>query len=150
MRGIPKTLGTKQDVDNIMAMIAAGEFKADEVAIFKARLEAALNTATHNYPILSTSGKVVTVGYVGDEVPVGTKVNDDAAKVVSFKHIEEEDPMEVSEDGTPRMVPTKTELTLDKALAADATMLAVPDYEHSQLKRMGITVEEVKADIAKL
>lgn len=160
MIGIPRILGTKQDIYNILMMIEDGEFDQEDIQVFKTRVQALVNTTIKKYPIDSIEDKVVKVVYIGDRIKIGDVVND-GAKVVSFEHIKKKNevsPEVVGEDGTvekeavfeEETYPSVTEVTLDKELSADTTTLNVPDYKYSLLARMDMTVEEAKEVLAKL
>lgn len=133
MKGFPKTIATKADLLNCLAMAQATppEFSASELAAAIEQIEAG---AYLHCPILSADGTTVTIGYCAEAAAGQTTGN--GAKITAVEHIEEE-------DATGAKQLTKSVVTLSKALPTDTEALLIP-APVSTAERMGLTAAELK------
>lgn len=137
MRGIPKIIGTGKDIDNIVEMFQNGELDENDKPIFIQKLRAIINTETHNYSILKSSGKDVTIGYTGNEIKINTLINDNYATIKDINHNEDK-----SVKGE-FPVYTSTTLTLSKELLETDKFIKVVPESMTKFKQIGKTKKEL-------
>lgn len=133
MKGFPKTIATKADLLNCLAMAQATPpaFPVSELAAAIEQIEAG---AYLHCPILGVDGTTVTIGYCAEAAAGHTTGN--GAKITAVEHIEEDDAT-----GTKQL--TKTAVTLAKALPSDTETLLIP-APSTAAQRMGLTAAELK------
>lgn len=88
MKGFPKTIATKADLLNCLAMAQATPpaFPVSELAAAIEQIEAG---AYLHCPILGVDGTTVTIGYCAEAAAGQTTGN--GAKITAVEHIEEDD-----------------------------------------------------------
>lgn len=111
MKGFPKTLKTKEDYYNCLAMVAAGELAAADLL---AKIEGAERQRYIQCAVVETVAekKAVTVYYC-DEAAVGMNfaAGDVSGTIVAVTHVQSEDAKAAGETANDR-----TALTLSKAV----------------------------------
>lgn len=117
MKGFPKTLKTKEDYYNCLAMVAAGELAAADLL---AKIEGAEQQRYIQCAVVETAAekKAVTVYYC-DEAAVGMKftAGDVSGTITAVTHIQSEDAKAAGETTNDR-----TALTLSKAVSGCAVI----------------------------
>ncbi len=136
MKGFPKTLKTKEDYYNCLAMVAAGELAAADLL---AKIESAENQRFIHCGIVSVAAekKAATVIYC-DEAAVGMKyvAGSVSGTVQAVTHTQTEEAQAAGETGNDR-----TALTLSKAIAADCTVISLERTETVA----GMTADDINA-----
>lgn len=134
MKGFPKTIATKADLLNCLAMAQATPpaFPADKLIAAIEQIEAG---AYLHCPILAVDGATVTIGYCAEAAAGQTTGNGE--KITAVENIEEEDTA-----GAKQL--KKTAVTLAKSLPSDADALLIP-APVSTAERMGLTAAELKS-----
>lgn len=119
MKGFPKTLKTKEDYYNCLAMVASGELAAADLL---AKIESAERQRYIQCAVVSVEEekKAVTVHYC-DEAAVGTKYEAGGVSgtVQAVTHLQTKE-AEAGQQGN-----DATALTLSKAVPADCTVIAL-------------------------
>ena len=116
MKGFPKTLKTKEDYYNCLAMVAAGELAAADLL---AKIEGAEQQRYIQCAVVETAAekKAVTVYYC-DEAAVGMKFTaGDVFTTPAVTHVQSEDAEAAGETANDR-----TALTLSKAVSGCAVI----------------------------
>jgi len=116
MRGIPRKIQTRADLQNLFAMARSGELDSKEKAEAAERCNELLATQFHSVPILSAEGANIKVRYF-PECKQGDATSE-GASIKSVKHIEDKD----SEDVGVQF--SETHITLTKA-PADKEVLSI-------------------------
>ncbi len=124
MKGFPKTLKTREDYYNCLAMVAAGELAAGDLL---AKIEGAEAQRYMHCAVadVAVERKAVTLVYC-DEAAVGMKfvAGGVSGTVQAVTHVQSDEAKERKETGNDRTV-----LTLSKAVAADCTVVALETAE---------------------
>ena len=136
MKGFPKTLKTKEDYYNCLAMVASGELGAADL------LEKIENVERQRYiqcAIVETAEekKAVTVYYC-DEAAVGMKFTAGSimGTVTALTHLQSEEAQAAGDEGNDR-----TALTLSKAVSADNTVIGL----ERAVTVAGMTTDDIAA-----
>lgn len=136
MKGFPKTLKTKEDYYNCLAMVAAGELAAADLL---AKVESAEAQRYIQCAIAEAQPekKAVTVYYC-DEAAVGMKFTAGSVSgtVHAVTHVQSEEAQAAGETENDR-----TALTLSKAVAEDCTVIALETAETVA----GMTTDDIAA-----
>lgn len=136
MKGFPKTLKTKEDYYNCLAMVAAGELAAADLlakieSLEKQRyIQCAVVTA-------ETEKKAATIYYC-DEAAVGMAfvAGNVSGTITAVTHTQSEEAAATGETGNDRTV-----LTLSKGIAADSAVIGL---EHAE-RVAGMSADDVAA-----
>lgn len=144
MKGFPKNIATGQDLYNCLAMVKAGELRAEDLTRATQYIEA---RAFIHCPIAAVSGdkKTVTVNYCA-EIIAGAIIN--GVKVTNVQHntAPQAEGMGGNED-----IPTETVVKFAAAFPEGVTVLLVP-APVDPVAAMGIAREQfeaIKEEIAK-
>lgn len=136
MKGFPKTLKTKEDYYNCLAMVASGELAAADL------LEKIENVEKQRYiqcAIVETAGekKAVTVYYC-DEAAVGMKfaASSVTGTITAVTHIQSEEAQAAGDEANDR-----TALTLSKAVGADNAVISL----ETAVTVAGMTTDDITA-----
>ena len=136
MKGFPKTLKTKEDYYNCLAMVAAGELAAADLL---AKIESAEAQRHIQCAVVEAQPekKAVTLIYC-DEAAVGMKFTAGGVSgtVQAVTHVQSGEAQEAGEAANDR-----TALTLSKAVAADCTVIALETAETVA----GMTTDDITA-----
>ena len=136
MKGFPKTLQTKEDYYNCLAMVAAGELAAADLL---AKIESAEAQRHIQCAVAEAQPekKAVTLIYC-DEAAVGMKFTAGGVSgtVQAVTHVQSGEAQEAGEAANDR-----TALTLSKAVAADCAVIALETAETVA----GMTTDDIKA-----
>lgn len=136
MKGFPKTLKTKEDYYNCLAMVAAGELAAADLL---AKVESAEAQRHIQCAVAAAQPekKAVTVYYC-DEAAVGMKFTAGGVSgtVQAVAHVQSAEAQAAGEAANDR-----TALTLSKAVAADCTVIALETAETVA----GMTTDDITA-----
>ena len=132
MRGLPKSIKTKEDLQNLFKLAQEGydRFEKDELI---ALIKSLLRRQYHSTPILSVDGKVVTTLFF-PEVKEGS-VTEDGINVTGVVHVED-----AEADGEGLQF-SQTQITLSKA-PTDTAVLSVY-MEDNYLTRNGFEIAEI-------
>ena len=120
MKGFPKTLKTKDDYYNCLAMVAAGELAAADLL---AKIESLEKQRYIQCAIVSVAEekKAVTVYYCDEAAPgMAFAAGGISGTVTVVTHTQTDDAEEAGETGNDRTV-----LTLSKGIAADNTAIGL-------------------------
>ena len=134
MKGFPKTLKTKDDYYNCLAMVAAGELKAADLL---AKIEGLEKQRYIQCAVVKAeeAKKAVTIYYC-DEAAEGMAFvsGDVSGTVTAVTHTK-------SEEAASEEMNDRTVLTLSKGIAADSTVIAL---EHAK-KVAGMDTNDIAA-----
>lgn len=117
MKGFPKTLKTKEDYYNCLAMVAAGELAAADLL---AKIEGAEKQRYIQCAVVETAAekKAVTVYYCDEAaVGMGFAAGDVSGTIAAVTHFQSEDAKAAGETANDR-----TALTLSKAVSGCAVI----------------------------
>ena len=120
MKGFPKTLKTKDDYYNCLAMVAAGELAAADLL---AKIESLEKQRYIHCAIVSVAEekKAVTVYYCDEAAPgMAFAAGGISGTVTAVTHTQTDDAAAAGETGNDRTV-----LTLSKGIAADNTAIGL-------------------------
>lgn len=120
MKGFPKTLKTKDDYYNCLAMVAAGELAAADLL---AKIESLEKQRYIQCAIVSVAEekKAVTVYYCDEAAPgMAFSAGGISGTVTAVTHTKTDDAAAAGETGNDRTV-----LTLSKGIAADNTVIGL-------------------------
>ncbi len=120
MKGFPKTLKTKDDYYNCLAMVAAGELAAADLL---AKIESLEKQRYIQCAIVSVAEekKAVTVYYCDEAAPgMAFAAGGVSGTVTAVTHTQTDDAAAAGETGNDRTV-----LTLSKGIAADNTAIGL-------------------------
>ncbi len=120
MKGFPKTLKTKDDYYNCLAMVAAGELAAADLL---AKIESLEKQRYIQCAIVSVAEekKAVTVYYCDEAAPgMAFAAGGISGTVTAVTHTQTDDAAAAGETGNDRTV-----LTLSKGIAADNTAIGL-------------------------
>ena len=120
MKGFPKTLKTKDDYYNCLAMVAAGELAAADLL---AKIESLEKQRYIQCAIVSVAEekKAVTVYYCDEAAPgMAFTAGGISGTVTAVTHTQTDDAAAAGETGNDRTV-----LTLSKGIAADKTAIGL-------------------------
>lgn len=120
MKGFPKTLKTKEDYYNCLAMVAAGELLATDLL---AKIEGLEKQRYIQCAIVSVAAekKAVTVYYCDEAVPgMAFEAGGISGTVTAVTHTQTDEAVAAGETGNDRTV-----LTLSKGIAADNTAIGL-------------------------
>ena len=120
MKGFPKTLKTKDDYYNCLAMVAAGELAAADLL---AKIESLEKQRYIRCAIVSVAEekKAVTVYYCDEAAPgMAFAAGGISGTVTAVTHTQTDDAAAAGETGNDRTV-----LTLSKGIAADNTAIGL-------------------------
>ncbi|MBR1392122.1 MAG: hypothetical protein IJ567_11945 [Lachnospiraceae bacterium] len=124
MKGFPKTLKTKEDYYNCLAMVAAGELQAADLL---AKIESAEAQRYLRCAVVEVAEekKTATLIYC-DEATAGMKFVADGVSgtVQAVEHMQSEEAQTAGE-----AVNDRTVLTLSKAVTADCSTIAIETAE---------------------
>lgn len=136
MKGFPKTLKTKADYYNCLAMVAAGELNAADL---ERKIESLEKQRYIQCAVVETAPekKAVTIYYC-DEAAVGMKfvAGDVSGTVQGVTHIQTDEAAAAGEAGNDR-----TALTLSKAVKAGCKVIALERTDTVA----GMTADDIKA-----
>lgn len=135
MKGFPKTLKTKEDFYNCLAMVTSGELAAADLL---AKIESTEKQRFIQCAVVKVDEekKAVTVNYC-DEVKVGTKYEAGGVSgtVQAVTHLKTKEAEEMQQGND------RTALTLSKAITADCTVIALERTETVA----GMTTDDIAA-----
>lgn len=120
MKGFPKTLKTKDDYYNCLAMVAAGELAAADLL---AKIESLEKQRYIQCAIVSVAEekKAVTVYYCDEAAPgMAFEAGGISGTITAVTHTQTDEAAAVGETGNDRTV-----LTLSKGIAADNTAIGL-------------------------
>jgi len=146
MQGFPRAVQTAQDIENLLALVQAGQFPKDQLIEAIAGIE---QRAYLRCPVqgVSTDKKTVTVCYCAEAAAGQVIGNGSAIKITAVKHVADSDGGE-SEDE----MPAQTSITLSKVFPTSdrVILIAAPN---DPLEAMGLTakrLDEIKGAIDRL
>lgn len=136
MKGFPKTLSTKEDYYNCLAMVASGELAAADLL---EKIESLERQRYIQCAVIeaATEKKAVTIHYC-DEAAVGMAfvAGDITGTVTAVTHMQSEEQTAREEQGNDRTV-----LTLSKGIAADSVVIGLQTTD----KVAGMTADDITA-----
>lgn len=86
MRGIPKAIKTRADLQNLLALAQENKAGVERAALAQ-RVRELFAKQYHKVPILSVSGKIVTTNYFPEALKNGT--TEDGLTITKVEHIED-------------------------------------------------------------
>jgi len=135
MKGIPKLIQTRADLQNLFAMYNAKQFDENEVATFTMRVRALYATQYHKVPILDIQGALITTYYFPEAKKGG--ITEDEHTIKDVEHVADPD----SEPGATQY--TESRITLSKAPHKDVKVLSLY-MEDNHLVHHGFDIAELK------